>query len=126
MNKENSFRIEFNNRLRGAADTPTVFSTEIIFNNQAAFIKDDGKGTLFVFNFNAEGDEIKLDSNVGTVNYETGLVLINRLTISNYGGLFFEIKAIPLSFDIVPNKNQILDIEARDVITSAVVDTTVN
>ncbi len=120
LNVDQSFNIQLNNAIQSPDGTEAVFSSGITFSGESAFIKDDGLGLLVIYNTNPDGTENILNPNVGTVNYLTGEILINRLSISNYSGSFLKISAKPAIFDVVPKNDQILLIESSDVIVTAV------
>lgn len=85
-----------------------VRSTSFRINSSAVtdlcFIQDDGAGVLKLFDSNNT-----FISDVGTVDYGTGEIDIKELNLRNLPGLFqFRIK--PLSNDIVPNKQFIIEI----------------
>jgi len=95
------------------------------------FLDDDGAGNLRVYYLNGTV-RIYTDSTYGTVNYTTGQVVLtsaNITSISNIDGAastVVRIFATPNSNDIVPVRNQILEIDTANSSVSADVDTIVS
>jgi len=95
------------------------------------FLDDDGAGNLRVYYLNGTV-RIYTDSTYGTVNYTTGQVVLtsaNITSISNIDGAASTVVRIfvtPSSNDIVPVRNQILEIDIVNSSVSADVDTIVS
>lgn len=81
---------------------------------QASQVIQDGvkTGTLFLFKLQ-NGNPVIVVSNVGTVNYEDGEILIDTLNIisTNKPNNIIEIEAIPLSNDVVARKELYLQLD---------------
>ena len=92
------------------------------------FFDDDGEGNLRTY-YIVGNVRTYSDTTAGTVNYSTGKVTINAMTltsISNVDGLTstsIRITAIPSSKDIVPVRNQILEIDFENTTVTGEVDT---
>ena len=70
-----------------------------------------------------EGNEtFTVQDNVGTINYETGLIGLVGFAPASITGSIFEITCIPASSDIIPKNNQILIIEPTDVTLKMITD----
>jgi len=95
------------------------------------FLDDDGAGNLRVYYLNGTV-RIYTDSTYGTVNYTTGEIVLtsaNITSISNIDGeasVLVRIFVTPSSNDIVPVRNQILEIDIVNSSVSADVDTIVS
>ena len=93
------------------------------------FLDDDGSGNLRLFHLSGL-ERIYNVLKVGTVDYESGIVTvlpINMLSVSNVDGLAstqIRITAIPNSLDVVPVRNQILELDLVNTRISASVDAT--
>ena len=92
------------------------------------FFDDDGEGNLRVYYLTA-GVRIYQDATAGTVNYSDGSISINGIyitTISDVDGAsstVIRITAIPDSLDIVPVRNQVLEIDFTNSTVTGEVDT---
>ena len=93
------------------------------------FFDDDGMGNLRIY-YLVQGVRTYYDSTAGTVDYTNGIVKINSLTmtgLANVDGatsIRVRMTAVPSSYDIVPVRNQILEIDLVNTTVSASVDAT--
>ena len=93
------------------------------------FLDDDGSGNLRLFHLSGL-ERIYNVLRVGSVNYETGIVTIlpiSILSVSNVDGLAstqIRMTAIPNSYDVIPVRNQILELDLVNTRISASVDAT--
>ena len=91
------------------------------------FLDDDGAGNLRVYYLSGT-TRIYTSTSFGTVNYSTGEVVLtsaNITSISNVDGAAstrIRIFAIPNSNDVVPVRNQVLEIDTANSTISADVD----
>lgn len=92
----------------------TISSSSFTYANQeGCIIEDDGAGILRIVV--PRGNlHVPLIS-VGTVNYETGLLDINDLIISNIAGNRLNFFAIPRNRDVLGNRSTILRIIESDI-----------
>ena len=92
------------------------------------FFDDDGTGTLRIYYISA-GERIYQDFSAGTVDYENGTIVtsgVNITTVSAVDGAAstqIRIIAIPDSNDIVPKRNQVLEIDFVNLTVTGEVDT---
>jgi len=93
------------------------------------FFDDDGTGNLRIY-YLVSGVRTYFDSAAGTVDYTNGTVKINSLTMTGVGvvddvsSTQVRLTAIPSSYDIVPVRNQILEIDMSNTTVTASVDAT--
>ena len=91
------------------------------------FFDEDGNGKLRRYYF-VGGERTYIDSNAGTIDYNTGHLKINAVNISgveNVDGVAstsIRFTAIPDSKDIIPVRNQVLEIDFVNTTVSGVVD----
>ena len=91
------------------------------------FLDDDGAGNLRVYYLSGT-TRIYTSTSFGTVNYSTGEIVLtsaNITSISNVDGAAstrVRIFAIPNSNDVVPVRNQVLEIDTTNSTISADVD----
>jgi hypothetical protein len=103
-------------------EDPVVVSTPFVFRGTQVFIQDNGLGVLQI-----RGATIDT-LNIGTVNYETGAVSINPITIdscrcpldTSFEGNFIKIFAKLQNDDVETSTNKVLVIEQDDIAVSAV------
>ncbi len=141
---EASNRISFNNRIynphpnhnieQGGVITSTGFTLDpntIYTENDTVtreyFFDDDGAGNVRLFYLDGL-DRIYNPISAGTVNYKEGIINLlpmNFLTVSNVDGASstqVRVTAIPNSFDIIPVRNQILELDLVNTTITASVD----
>ena len=92
------------------------------------FFDDDGDGNLRLY-YMVSGVRIYQDTTAGTVNYSAGSISINGIyitTISDVDGSsssVIRITAVPDVLDIVPVRNQVLEIDFINSTVTGEVDT---
>lgn len=116
--------IDFKNPLRndvpgkGAehviGDVHIVSSSSFTYNGLAnCRLEDNGDGIMRIVN--TQGTQHRTILNVGTVDYDTGVVRISNFNITNYVGTSLKIYAKPRTLDITSSQNVILNILENDV-----------
>jgi hypothetical protein len=97
-------------------------------NTNEMFLDDDGMGNVRVY-YLVSGIKTVQNATQGTINYATGQITINSLdiaSISNIRGSIstvIEVTASPLSNDVVPVRDQILEIDVSNSIVNVSEDT---
>jgi len=92
------------------------------------FFDDDGSGNLRIYSLSTDAVRTYSNTTAGTVNYTTGVISTTSLlisAISNVDGLSstqIRVTALPNSNDIVPVRNQILEIDTVNTTTGGNVD----
>ena len=92
------------------------------------FFDDDGAGNLRIYRL-VGGLRTYYSSTAGTVDYTNGTITINPLfisSVSNYDGSTqnqIRITSIPDSLDVVPKRNQLLEIDTVNSTVQSQVDT---
>lgn len=91
----------------------SITSTRFIYNGERALLQDDGAGIVNIVS--ATGNII---TNVGTVNYDTGLVQLSNFVIDSFEGAGIKVKAEPRNKDISVINNVIINIVEDDIALS--------
>ena len=105
-------------------DEPTVYSTSFTYTDSLgneytdSYLRDDGNGNIIVYTVN-NNNFVTINSNVGSINYDTGLVTINNVML-NYTGTYIAVYYMPVSKDLYASVNKILLIDPNDVIISVI------
>ena len=116
LNTETQYVIKFFNKLHnphsghGSILSSTGF--KISGSTTEQFLDDDGKGNVRRFSVEAN-QKVYANASVGTIDYSAGTVTLNNLNITsatNTDGTI-DLKAIPDSNDILPVRNQLLQID---------------
>ena len=122
------YKINFNFELDPPKD-PTeslITSSGYEYSGVKYYFKDEESSTanirnIYRYSLNTDSVEILAERNVGTVNTLTGLVEINAFNIT--AGTVISIFARPLSNDVAPKRNQIIEIDLLKTSISSTVDT---
>lgn len=128
INFRETFVIGYNNALHPGRVTPTLeqslgltivessiftFQDESGNNYTDSKIIDDGRGRLIVYAYINDIFTV-LNSNVGSVNYETGRVSISNLRVSDYSG-FVSIYVTLRAKDVIVKQSDFLSVNLQDV-----------
>jgi len=134
---ESSYNINFNNAFFNPhsghnADAGGILaSTGFYLDNDTTteyFFDDDGSGNLRIYSVSTAGVRTYLNSTAGTVDYVNGTISIGTLNItavSNVDGASstkIRVTVIPKSNDVVPVRNQLLEIDLVNSTISGSVD----
>ena len=97
-------------------------------NDNEMFLDDDGMGNVRVY-YLVSGIKTVHNATQGTIDYSTGEIIINSLSIASISDIrgatskVVEITATPSSNDIVPVRDQILEIDIANSIINVSEDT---
>ena len=95
-------------------DIHVVSSSTFTYNGLAnCRLEDNGDGVMRIINTSGTQHRTILD--IGTVDYDTGIVRINNFNITNYTGTSLKVYAKPRTLDITSSQNVILNILENDV-----------
>jgi hypothetical protein len=111
------------NNLSGGITQSTGF--KIFGEVNTVYIDDDGNGNLRLYYLISGGQRIYVDENIGTIDYEKGIFVINSLNITSVENSdnSIEIIVIPASLDVVPVRNQIIKIDIANLQVLGEIDT---
>jgi hypothetical protein len=136
VNASSSYNINFNNAFfnphsgHNAEAGGVIASTGFQLDNDTAteyFFDDDGSGNLRIYSLSS-GVRTYLNSAAGTIDYTNGTISTTSLFISAVSNVDGEsstqirVTAIPKSNDVVPVRNQILEIDLVNTTTGGNVD----
>ena len=88
----------------------TLLSTRFTYNNEIASLQDDGLGTV-----NIVSQRGNIITNIGTIDYDTGLVQLSNFIVSDYEGAGIKLRAEPRNKEISVVNNVILNIVEDDI-----------
>ena len=116
LNTLQKYTIDFANPLynphSGHATIISSTGFKIIGSTLEMFMDDDGMGNLRAYSLTGGTTKTYLDTNIGSVNYSTGVITINSLNItSSTETAGVTVTAQPSSNDIVPVRNQLIEID---------------
>ena len=122
------FRNAIYNPHSGHQSVITSTGFKVAGNNNEMFFDDDGAGNLRVY-YLVSGIKTYHNSTQGTIDYATGQITINSLNVASISNIrgsassVIEITAVPSSNDIVPVRDQILEIDVSNSIVNVSEDT---
>ena len=122
------FRNSIYNPHSGHQSVITSTGFKVAGNNNEMFFDDDGAGNLRVY-YLVSGIKTYHNSTQGTIDYSTGQITINSLNVASISNIrgsassVIEITAVPSSNDIVPVRDQILEIDVSNSIVNVTEDT---
>jgi len=93
------------------------------------FLDDDGSGNLRIYSLVA-GTRVYSNLNAGAVDYTNGKITLNPImisAISNVDGVVstqIRVTVIPNSYDVIPVRNQILELDTVNSTVVAGIDAT--
>lgn len=90
------------------------------------FLDDDANGNVRLYYTNTNFEKVIVVPDIGTINYETGSIVVRSLTIRAIDGAFFEWQVKPESYDVVSALNQIVQIDPSLLTVEAIADNTIN
>ena len=130
LNASTKYTINFNN----AAYHPTNNHSQTVVESGGFFlagktnvqyIDDDGAGNIRTFYLLGGTTKTVTNAQAGTINYNTGQIVLTSFNISSVqaasGNL--EVTLKPDSNDVIPVRNQVIEIDTVSSVTSAEIDT---
>lgn len=112
LNTINKIEISFNNRIKTNSIISNGFVVSqdptITYNSgDVFFLDDDGLGVIRIIRYQG-GNKIVMKNNVGTVNYETGSIIIESILPSSLIETTLNIEATPYENDILAKREDII------------------
>lgn len=92
-----------------------IFSTAITYNNQRAYLEDDGAGLLNFVTIDLRTGQHQILGRAGRVDYDNGILYLDSFNIADYEGNQIKIYGRSAQKDIVSTKDIILNIVDSDV-----------
>lgn len=106
-----NFQIPLDTSLSVSGGGYTVQSSRFSYNNQRVTLQDDGNGTVNIVSVMSQ----QVITNIGTVDYDTGLIQITNFKITGFEGDGIKIYVVPRNKDIQTINNVILNIIEEDL-----------
>jgi len=112
----------------GTGGVITTSGFKVPNDEKVYFLDDDGNGNIRRYYF-VGAVRTYVNTTQGTVNYTTGQITINSLTVASVENIrgasstIIEVTVEPASYDIVPVRDQILDIDTANSTITVEVDT---
>ncbi len=130
LSASTKYTVNFNNAIYhpAAGWTQTVVESSGFYlsgNTNVQYIDDDGSGLIRTFYLLGGTTKTITNASAGTVNYSTGQVVLTAFNITGVlnsdGSLGVTVK--PNSNDVIPVRNQVIEIDTANSTTAAEIDT---
>jgi len=110
VNVSETIKLNFKNAIRVNSIDSTVFT----YNGFQSFFDDDGLGNINIYRYNEEKVKTNVVDKAGTIDYDTGEMVVNNFAPTAYDGIEIKVSSSPVNLDIVPSQETIvvLDTEA--------------
>jgi hypothetical protein len=114
----------FFNPLNVAIKDPALVSTSFLLANhpEKMFFVDNGTNGINIIFYDENNVQKIFQKDAGTIDYVTGKVIINPISIVSYEGSFLTFTAIPAVNDILSSKNVIVRLQNKNIFVTSRVD----
>jgi hypothetical protein len=99
-----------------AKDVHVVSSSPFTYNNDTALLEDDGDGTVRIIK--NVGDQHVTIKNIGTIDYNTGILTLVNFNINAYEGDAINIYVDAATLDIEPSNSDIFTLENNAIVVN--------
>ena len=93
---------------------PALTSSLFTYGGVPAYIQDDATGVLNIINISSTGRIMYLKRNIGSVDYDTGQVIITGLVVDGYSNGKIKMYAVTDTNNILSPKTRIITIRPED------------
>lgn len=117
------YTLKFNNEIdKGDVlnGNPTLTSSLYTQDGITLRLEDDGQGTIKSYQYISVDTKRVYENTVGTIDYDTGIVVLNDFGPDSIEGSTFDITVTPTKNDITSVRNQIIVIENTDITVTMV------
>ena len=95
-------------------------TTEFVYQGRNAFLQDDGRGVIKIISSTTDGGFVFLKNDAGTINYDTGEVIISNLIIDSYQGNAIKFIGKTRCGNVFGVKNRIVSIREEDIFITVI------
>ena len=114
--KQQTINLNYNNPIRKG----TLDSTQFTYQGFSAYLDDDSLGNINVYRFNDAKQKVNIKTNVGTIDYTTGSVVITGIAPTAVADLELKVSITPDRLDVIPVREQILLMESKDAVITVI------
>jgi hypothetical protein len=137
LNQSSKYEIPFSNAIDntsfGRPETHPynvgnkLSSNEFTYNGYPACFLEENNGLIRIYRQSGI-QTVGVVSNIGTLNYDTGLVVLNGFAPQAFadGGTTLKLTAYPRDLDVLPLRNQIVNIRNNDISVTLTDDNTIS
>lgn len=107
--------LNYNNPIRPG----TLTSTEFTYRGFLCYL-DDSNGNVNIFRFDSNKQKVNIVSGAGTIDYDSGLIVIENFAPSAYADIQIKVTVTPDRVDIIPVREQILLMDSNDAVITVI------
>lgn len=126
FNKNIKYDIRLCNPVYQNPNGGSFYSTRFFINSATitdrCYLRDDGRGRVRLLAEDSRG-RARFIRNVGTIDYKKGCVIVNDVSIKGLFDELFEFVFVPLSNDVIPAREYILELPKSLTTINMVIDT---
>ena len=125
LTSSRNYTIEFNTELdytlppqplnHVSYDQHAAISSKFFYAGELVSLEDDGEGLIRIVKEDTDGSHKTVVPNVGSINYNTGTIVLTNFLVSDFIGDSIRIYVMPLKKDNSSNKNTILEIPNDEI-----------
>ena len=97
-------------------------SFNISGNNNQFFLDDDTQGNIRLYYLSQEGTKVYTNNTAGTVDYQTGKIIVNSINIASAPNNVVTFTVEPSSYDVVSVRDQLITISEDQILINAIPD----
>lgn len=101
-------------RVHDADYDKVLSSTTFTYDGKVCRLEDDNNGTIRIV-FTTPNETVSVIKNIGTIDYDTGLLRILSFTVSAYSGDAIKLYVLPRTNDVDFGRGDYFEIKAEDV-----------
>jgi hypothetical protein len=98
------YTINFDKELDNNVNESTCSSTAFTLNEKTSYLDDDGAGNIRSFYYNSTNDKIYTNNTQGTIDYDTGVLILNNFAPTVITNNELIIDVIPKDYNFITNK----------------------
>lgn len=114
LTAKNNYTFNFNQKIVNPKLESAVSSTEFTLDGISSFIDDDNEGNIRIY-YMSNATKIYTNLKAGTVDYNTGKIVLTAFLPTAYVGSYISIHVNPVTQNFTPIRNQILLISGASV-----------
>lgn len=111
---KNNYTFKFNQKIVNPKLESAVSSTEFTLDGLSSFIDDDNDGNIRIY-YMSGATKIYTNLKAGTVDYDTGKIVLTAFLPTTYVGSYISITVNPATQNFTPIRNQILLISGASI-----------
>lgn len=105
--QQNTYTFRFNQQIINPKLESAVNSSQFTYGGNFTYLDDDNAGNMRTY-YETGLDKIYTNTNIGTVDYVNGVIVLKNFLPVAYAGLYITLDVNPITQNFIPVRNQIL------------------